>query len=142
MATRQTKPREFGWTLAQRRALLALLAVLLVWLTVQYARHRSFVSDPQPAGGSRAEELASRIDPNSADWQTLAAIPTLGPKRAKDIVAYRDRVRLGDANAVAYRTAADLLRIRGIGGATVENLRPYLIFPADSPATQSNRTSR
>lgn len=139
MATRETKPREFGWTPAQRRALLALLAVLLVWLTVQYARHRSFVPDPQPADGSRAGELASRIDPNSADWQTLAAIPTLGPKRAKDIVAYRDRLRSADANGVAFRSGADLLRIRGIGAATVENLRPYLIFPADSPTTRTNR---
>ena len=135
MASGETKPRELGWTLAQRRALLALLVVLLVWLAVQYARNRSFVPDPPPAEGSRAGELASRIDPNSADWQTLAAIPTLGPKRAKDIVAYRDCLRSTDANGVAYRTAADLLRIRGIGAATVENLRPYLIFPTDSPTT-------
>ena len=75
------------------------------------------------------------IDPNAADCQTLSAIPTLGEKRAKAIVAYREQSRSQHANAVAFREPSDLLRVRGIGQATMENLRPYLIFPSDRPAT-------
>ena len=127
--------RQFGWTASQRRALIALLLVLLVVLGVRLAVNRQYVSDPQPAQGARYEELATRIDPNTADWQTLAAIPTLGEKRAKEIVAYRDRIRSSEPNAIVFRDAADLLRIRGIGRATIDNLRPHLVFPpADRPA--------
>ena len=131
----QHEPGEFGWTLSQRRALIALLTVFLVYLTAHFLHNRAYVSDPQPVEGARASELASRIDPNSADWQTLAAIPTLGEKRAKAIVAYRDQVTAGGAKVV-YRSAADLVNVRGIGAATAENLRPYLVFPSDSSDPQ------
>lgn len=125
-----------GWTLPQRRALVALLLVLLVVLSVRFALNRQYVSDPQPPHGPRYDELASRIDPNTADWQTLAAIPSLGEKRARQIVAYRDRLRVADPNAVVFRQPADLLRVRGIGPATEQNILPYLIFPSPSaPAT-------
>ena len=112
-----------------------LLGLLLVYLTVRFVGDRSHVPDPQPPEGTRSGELASRIDPNTADWQTLSAIPTLGPKRAKDIVAFRERVRGASPNTVVFRNPTDLLQIRGIGAATMENLRPYLIFPSDMPTT-------
>ena len=126
---------EFGWTLPQRRALILLLAVLLVGLCVRYAFNRSYVSDPQPVQGSRAGELASRIDPNSASWEELAAIPSLGEKRSRAITDYRDGVRARDPAAVVFRSANDLMRVKGIGRATADNLKPYLIFPADRAST-------
>lgn len=97
---------------------------------------RSHVPDPQAPEGSRAAELASRIDPNAADWQTLSAIPTLGPKRAKDIVAFRERARASDRSKVVFHSSVDLMQVRGIGLATLENVRPYLIFPSDSETTR------
>ena len=121
--------RQFGWTLSQRRALIALLSVFLVALCVRFALNRQYVSDPQPPQGLRAGELASRIDPNVADWQTLAAIPTLGEKRARQIVQYRERMRSANPSPVIFRDPTDLLHIPGIGRATMENLRPYLLFP-------------
>jgi hypothetical protein len=132
----EPKPREWGWTLSQRRGLLVLLTLFLSFLIVQAVRNRTFISDPQPSEGPRAAELQSRIDPNSADWQTLAAIPNLGEKRAKAIVAYRDGMHIGHAKMVVFHSPADLLHIRGIGAATVENLRPYLSFPSDEPRTR------
>lgn len=132
----EPESRGWGWTLPQRRGLLVLLSLFLIFLTFQVIRNRMFISDPQPSEGPRAAEVQSRIDPNSADWQTLAAIPNLGEKRAKAIVAYRDAIRSGNAKTVVFRSPADLLHIRGIGAATVENLRPYLIFPSDGPETR------
>jgi DNA uptake protein ComE-like DNA-binding protein len=122
---------EFGWTLSQRRALLALLSIFLLFLVGRFALNREHISDPQPPQGSRAAELASRVDPNDADWQTLSTIPTLGEKRAKEIVAYRERIRSAMPPAIAFKSATDLLHIRGIGAATIENIRPYLIFPIE-----------
>lgn len=130
------KARDFGWSPSQRRALTVLLAILLACLSVRFGMDRSHVPDPQAPEGSRAAELASRIDPNAADWQTLSSIPTLGPKRAKDIVAFRERARASDRSKVVFHSSVDLMQVRGIGLATLENVRPYLIFPSDSETTR------
>lgn len=125
---------ELGWTLPQRRALIVLLSILFLVLIVQLAFNRSFVP-AHPTNGARAAELATRLDPNTADWQALAAIPNLGEKRAKDIVAHRDRVRAAKPGVVVFKTVYDLRVIRGIGPATVEKLREFMIFPGENPAS-------
>lgn len=125
----QQPPRDFGWTLPQRRALIALLSLLLGWMAFRLATNSAHVPDPQPAEGTRAGELATRINPNTADWETLAAIPSLGAKRAREIVARREHLLAASPNRVPFAGPEDLLHIRGIGPATVENIKPYLIFP-------------
>lgn len=125
-----------GWTPTQRRALLVLLCVFLLGLGFEYVRNRAYVADPQPARGARYDELMSQLDPNTADWRSLAAIPGLGEKRAKAIVAYREHKRQADPDATVFKSAADLRHVRGIGPAMVENLRPYLTFsPAEHAST-------
>ena len=127
---------EFGWSLSQRRALIVLLSLLLASLAIRYACNPVYVSDPQPAQPARYNEMASRLDPNAATWQELAAIPSLGEKRAKDIVAFRDRARQADAGAIVFRSPPDLMRVKGIGNSTARNVEPYLVFPAtDRPTT-------
>ena len=126
---------DFGWTAPQRRALVALISVFLIVLFIRLAQNRAYVPDPQPPQGWRAAELASRVDPNTADWQTLAAIPELGEKRAKELVSYRDHIRSRDRTDIVFAEPRDLLRVRGIGQSMVENLRPYLIFPPVRPAS-------
>ena len=132
----------FGWTDSQRRVLLVLLTVLLAFLAGRYACNTMYVSDPQPEVPPRYHELADRIDPNEVDWQTLAALPGLGERRARDIVEYRERKRneSGNPSLVVFDAPGDLLYVRGIGVATVEGLKPYLLFP---PATvpASNRST-
>ena len=123
-------PAALSWDPSQRRALLAVLAVVWAALLVRYACNPFYVSDPQPPFPARYQELADRIDPNAADWQTLAALPTIGEKRAKQIVAYREAFTRTHPGERAFRVPEDLMRIRGIGSATVDHLRPYLIFPA------------
>ena len=61
-------------------AVLTLVLAVLGWRAV---RNPAFVSDPQPERPARFDELADRLDPNTATWQELVAIPTLGEKRAK-----------------------------------------------------------
>ena len=123
-----------GWTLRQRQALLLVLTLLLAFLAVRYARSPTYVSDPQPERPARYADLADRIDPNTADVPSLAALPTLGKKRAETIIAYRTSRTTTRPNEPAFRRPEDLLRITGFGSATIEALRPYLDFPATRPA--------
>jgi DNA uptake protein ComE-like DNA-binding protein len=123
------------WTSGQRLALTAIILLLLAVLMTRYVMNRSYVSDPQLSDPARAHELADRIDPNTADWEVLAALPQIGEKRAKSIVDHRERSRRLRPDEAVFQKPEDLLRIRGFGAATIEHLRPFLIFPTTKPAT-------
>ena len=124
------------WKPSHRRALIALLTVLLLCLSVKLAFNRTRIPDPQPEAGLRSNELATQIDPNTATWEELAAIPRLGEKRAQAIVALRDQL-LGDhPDHPPFSKLDDLRQVKGIGPSTIANLKPYLFFaPATRPAT-------
>jgi hypothetical protein len=124
------------WTSPQRRVLIVLLLALLGYLAGRFALNPVYVSRPQPRVPPRYFDLADRIDPNEADWQTLAALPNIGEKRAKDVVAYREKFLAADPARQAFSRAEDLFNIKGFGPAIVLQLRPYLIFPK-SPSTTS-----
>jgi competence protein ComEA len=125
------------WTYGQRVALLTIVAALLLFLAIRYLLNPVYVSNPQPAVPSRAGELVDRIDPNTADVATLAALPTLGEKRAKLIVDYREARRARNPDLIVFERLEDLLRIKGIGAATIDQMRPYLEFPPTRPSVQS-----
>ena len=127
----------FAWTEPQRQVLLVLLTIFLLALGTRYACDTLYISDPQPDVPPRYHELADRVDPNTADWQTLAALPGVGERRARDIVEYRQRKRDQARNPelVVFDAEGDLLFVRGIGVATIEGLKPYLLFP------QTNRSA-
>jgi len=135
---RARSPPSFGWSASQRRVLIILLFGILIYLSVRWWRNPMYVSDPQPPHPARESELRDRIDPNTADWPTLAALPTIGEKRAKEIIGYREKQRAADPNRVVFRRLEDLMQIKGVGPATISNLAPYLIFPAIAthPATR------
>jgi len=59
------------------------------------------------------------IDVNTASADALEAIPGIGPHTAASILADRDE------NG-AFSAVEDLDRVRGIGPATVERLRPFV----------------
>lgn len=69
-----------------------------------------------------------RVNPNEAPAASLMRLPQIGPARARAIVAHRDRVDSQAKPQPAFRTADDLQRIKGIGPATVEGIRPWLQF--------------
>ena len=133
--TRERERHALAWTLPQRRALLLVLTVLGVILAVRLACNPVYVANPQPGEPSRYHDLADRIDPNTADWQTLAALPALGEKRAKAITGYRDERLRAKPGETVFKAPRDLLAVRGIGAAMVVTLRPYLVFPTDRPTT-------
>src|SRR5437762_12327920 len=123
------------WTASQRGVLIAVVLVLAAALSVRLLFNRAYVSDPQPARPARYDELADRLDPNVADWQSLAVLPQLGEKRAKEIIDFRERFARQHPDQLAFKRPQDLLYVRGIGVAMLETLRPYLEFPSTTQPT-------
>lgn len=72
------------------------------------------------ARSTRGETTRIRI--NTATAEELASLPGIGMVRAQAIVD--DRSRHGH-----FRTLEDLSRVRGIGPATLERLRPLIVVP-------------
>jgi hypothetical protein len=127
---------DFPWTDGQRRALMILLTVFLFVCAGRLACNRAFIDDPQPDVPARAAELADRLDPNVARWQELAAIPMIGEKKGKAIVAYREKWVREHPDIRAFVGPQDLRNVKGIGPATVSNMMPFLMFPdVAGPAT-------
>jgi DNA uptake protein ComE-like DNA-binding protein len=116
--------------------LIALLSFIFVYLLIRLIGNPTYVSDPQPRQGARAAEVEDRIDPNTADWSTLAALPQIGERRARDIVAYRERFAAENPGKPAFTRPEDFYRVRGFGTAMVQLMAPYLIFPTSQPSTQ------
>jgi competence protein ComEA len=83
------------------------------------------------AGSSTATPIASRVpasaeDPvvlNTATAEDLRRLPGVGDKRANAILALR--ARLG-----RFRAIEDLLKVKGIGRATLKRLRPLVRLDA------------
>ena len=139
MPDQPDKPPAFAWTRTQRGVLIALVLTLSSFLLIRLAVNRMYVSNPPPARGERYEELADRIDPNVATWRELAVLPQIGEKRAKEIVAYREIFAAGQRDrVVVFSRPEDMMRVKGIGPALVETLRPHLMFPVtDSTTTRA-----
>jgi competence protein ComEA len=82
---------------------------------------------------------ASADDPvilNTASVDELRRLPGVGEKRANAILALR--TRLG-----RFRAVEDLLKVKGIGRATLKRLRPLVrLDPLPPPATASSAARR
>jgi competence protein ComEA len=84
--------------------------------------------DPPPSGGAGGAaggggqaggEAGEALDPNNADVAALQQLPGIGPALAQRIVESREREG-------PFRTADDLLRVRGIGPVVLERIRPRI----------------
>ena len=65
------------------------------------------------------------IDPNTAPWWELTALPDIGEGTARKIVEYREAH--ADRSPV-FRRADDLEPVPGIGPKTIRRISPYLRF--------------
>jgi DNA uptake protein ComE-like DNA-binding protein len=119
------------WTASQRVAVSVFLLVALSIGVGRWWRNRAYVSDPQPETPHLAADLADRIDPNTADAATLSALPLIGERRARDIIAYRESQQARRPGEPVFRELTDLVRVKGIGVATIKQLEPFLVFPKE-----------
>jgi competence ComEA-like helix-hairpin-helix protein len=134
MAIEPDKPAA-AWTRHQRAVLIALVLLFSAVLLIRVACNKMYVKDPPPPRAARYDELADRIDPNTATWRELAVLPSIGESRAKEIVAYREQFVAAHPGPVPFATPEDLQKVKGIGPAMLQTLRPFLVFPGENPAT-------
>lgn len=142
-------------TTAEATTLLFVVAVVLVGITAQHldaqraafgpdhyaALHdelaaRSAPTDSTEADSTTADSASARVEAparrgrsakpgpvrmnlNTASEQQLQRLPRIGPKMAERIVAYRE------AHG-PFARASHVVRVRGIGPKTFEQLEPYL----------------
>jgi competence protein ComEA len=108
------RPPHAHWTAgpAGRLAAAALLAMSLGATGLSMLAPRATPGDPAAAAGLR-------IDLNTASEADLALLPRIGPALAARIV--EDRAARGP-----FRDLKDLDRVKGIGPATIERLRPHV----------------
>lgn len=131
---RQNPPNQKGlparfWQFRQRDQIgTAVLAVLgVVALGGRWAYLRFLGERLVPWKTAPEDKAALLIDINKADWPELALLPDLGETMAKRIIADRDaRGR--------FSSPQDLLRVKGIGPKTLDNLLPHLAPIADEGA--------
>ncbi|MBX7167614.1 MAG: helix-hairpin-helix domain-containing protein [Pirellulales bacterium] len=75
------------------------------------------------------------VDLNEAAWPELELLPEVGETTAHRIVAYRDEHG-------AFTSIEQLLDIDGIGPATLDKMRPYLLPLDDDPAEAASPSSK
>lgn len=88
------------------------------------------IDPPSRAAAAPPHARATVDDPvyvNHASAEELLRLPGVGPKRAQAIVALRQRVG-------RFQRVEDLLRVKGIGRATIRKWRPLLRLDAPPPA--------
>jgi competence protein ComEA len=116
----------WGWT-APVRYWLTLAGSLVALGLFALARGGNGATD-DPARA--APQLV--VDPNTARPEVLATLPRLGPALVGRIIAARGQA--------PFRSLDDLgSRVRGIGPATLEPLRPYFRFDAPESETATAR---
>lgn len=75
---------------------------------------------PKNLSASSDLEFDYPLDINLAAQDALESLPGIGPTKASDILAYREKVG-------RFSSVEELLNIPGIGQATLETIRDYLI---------------
>lgn len=117
-----------------RRIVVPVLVLLplTVWLC---SAERMGVPGAQRDGGN-VVDLNGGIDPNTAPWWELTALPQVGETIARRIVSHRE-AQAATSNHHPFRTADDLDNVHGIGPKTIARIRDHLTFPASIRSTEN-----
>ena len=122
------RQREFEVDRLRRLDLVAAV-VLLGLIVVVITRYTS--TTPIRDTADTVASSSANLDPNTAPWWELTALPSIGETRAKAITDYRDQVRAqaDDPTALVFHNPVDLESVSGIGPKTATKIAPYLTFP-------------
>lgn len=116
-----------------RRFLVVAGGLVLILLAANIARE-TWRGEPRiEVRRLPARELEFRIDVNSASWVEWMQLPEIGESLARRIVA--DREERGP-----FLSVEDVDRVKGIGPATMQKIRPFLTLserPGESAADRS-----
>lgn len=97
------------------------LAFIVVFATIGIGLHIFQIAPFQAVEGEEPEYLDEdkeiRFDLNTASREELMTVPGIGPKRAEDIIEYRE--------SNGFSSRYDLINIKGIGDATFSKIKDY-----------------
>lgn len=96
-----------------------LAATLLLLLGIHWVRLSRWGISPVELSSQQPREYYYSLDINTASWVEWAQLDGIGEKLARRIVADRDEHGL-------FRDPADVTRVKGIGPALMEKIRPFL----------------
>ncbi|HXP90959.1 MAG TPA: ComEA family DNA-binding protein [Fibrobacteria bacterium] len=114
-----------GWRSAQAHLSLSPLEVRgtpLEWTSqaVEVSDSMEDAQAPAVPKSQHAQKITGTLNPNTANLVQLESLPGIGPALAK---------RIADARTESpYLSSEDLLRVKGIGPAKLDKLRPHLTF--------------
>lgn len=86
------------------------------------ATPRPAVAAPAAAPPAAPEGV---VNINTATEEELTRLPLVGPARAAAILALRTRLQ-------RFRSADELVRVRGIGRVSMRRLRPFVVLAGDT----------
>lgn len=96
-----------------------LSVTLLLLLGVHWVKLSRWGISPVELSSQQPREYYYSLDINTASWVEWAQLDGIGEKLARRIVADRDEHGL-------FRDPADVSRVKGIGPALMEKIRPFL----------------
>ena len=73
-------------------------------------------------------QLDNRINPNTAQIESLVRLPNIGIAKAEAIISYRENYAEKNNGKSAFKTLNDLQNVKGIGPTTAQNLSQWLKF--------------
>lgn len=110
----------------QLKLLWLLLAILTLSIIFRVTASQLVNSDDMVVHRNVTDEA---INPNTADWTSLARLPGIGEAKAKAIVNYREEQKQSmQKNTLIFSTSDDLKAVKGLGEKTVRSIEPFLIF--------------
>ncbi|WP_310821223.1 ComEA family DNA-binding protein [Stratiformator vulcanicus] len=123
--TDRPPPAFLGLIDSDVRVLIVAGTVLLIAITISSGRLSDWGRHAIEIERMESVSPEYRIDVNRAHWVELIQLEGIGETLARRIVEERE-------TGGPFRTADDLKRVRGIGPATVEKIRPHVRMPAKS----------
>jgi len=121
------------WTAPQRRALIVLLSILLVFLTGRYACNRAFIDDPQPDVPARRMILPTSLTPILPTGASWPRFPILAKRRRRRSSLF---ARNGMPNIHTTRPSAARRSAANKGNRRSNGCKPHALsdFPAADDA--------
>lgn len=78
-------------------------------------------SPSKKQSSSLTKKFSGKVNMNKGTVEDLQQIPGIGPVKAKSIIDYRKQHG-------SFKSAEDLLSVKGIGKGTVDKIKQYLVF--------------